>query len=228
MITRDANMRHRLAAVILCFVVLTGSQAAAGGLRPEAASSRSTAALGRTGFAYLGGLRRFAAAVLWNRLDPQSHEYYAGAPLAEQVHMMPTFRLVTMLDPQFEQAYYLASWMAWENLSHAEGIAIARQGLSANPESGMLAANLAQLLFIDDSVGNQPELETLIASLLHDELVWLDDEALFEGMAVTRDALVAYGREAEADDVMKYMEQLRDSGVGVGDHDHDKDGEQDH
>lgn len=212
----------------LCVALVLGAQATAAETRTVAPSGTATKALGRTGFAYLGGLRRFAAAVLWNRLDPQSHEYYEGTPFSKQTHMMPTFHIVTLLDPQFEQAYYLASWLAWTNISHAEGIGIARDGLTENPDSGMLVTNLIQLLFIDDARVNKPEIEVLVARILGAELQWLDDETYFEGLAVSRDALNAYGRSAEAAAVAGEMDRLRESGIGTGDHDHDGDGEQDH
>ena len=105
--------------------------------------------LGQTGFAYLGGLRTFAAAVLWNRIEPVFHTYYGGVPLDEQTYMIPTLRLVVALNPQFTQAYYISSYMVYKH-SPAEGIALAEEGLARNPDSGILHANLAQLLFIDD------------------------------------------------------------------------------
>lgn len=223
--SRDARM---IIAFVPCLVLALGAQGVAATTRSPEPSGAATAAIGRAGFAYLGGLRRFAAAVLWNRLDPQSHEYYAETPFSKQTHMMPTFRMVTLLDPQFEQAYYLASWLARENISREEGISIARDGLAENPDSGMLVTNLVQLLFIEDARVNKPEVEALVARILGGELQWLDDETYFEGLAVSRDALGAYGRTAEAAAVTAEMERLRESGVGAGDHDHDSDGEQDH
>lgn len=223
--SRDAR---KVVGFVLCLALAVGAQGVTATTRSAEPSGAATAAVGRTGFAYLGGLRRFAAAVLWNRLDPQSHEYYADTPFSKQTHMMPTFHIVTLLDPQFEQAYYLASWLAWENISREEGISIARDGLAENPESGMLVTNLIQLLFIEDARVNKPEIEVLVARILGGELRWLDDETYFEGLAVSRDALGAYGRTAEAAAVTAEMERLRESGIGTGDHDHDGDGEQDH
>lgn len=225
--TRPRGLKTAIVA-LLCVALVLGGQAVAVGTRTDVPAGSATTALGRTGFAYLGGLRRFAAAVLWNRLDPQSHEYYEDTPFAKQTHMMPTFHIVTLLDPQFEQAYYLASWLAWTNISHTEGIGIARDGLAENPDSGMLITNLIQLLFIDDARVNKPEIEVLVARILGAELQWLDDEAYFEGLVVSRDALNAYGRSAEAEAVADEMDGLRESGIGIGDHDHDGDGEQDH
>lgn len=219
---------RKVVAFVLCLVLALGAQGVAASTRSPEPSGAATGAIGRTGFAYLGGLRRFAAAVLWNRLDPQSHEYYAETPFSKQTHMMPTFHIVTLLDPQFEQAYYLASWLAWENISRDQGISIARDGLAENPDSGMLVTNLMQLLFIEDARVNKPEIEELAARIVGGELQWLDDETFFEGLAVSRDAFAAYGRTAEAAAVTDEMERLRESGIGTGDHDHDGDGEQDH
>ncbi|PKQ29104.1 MAG: hypothetical protein CVT60_07060, partial [Actinobacteria bacterium HGW-Actinobacteria-10] len=68
-------------------------------------------AVGRATFAYLSGLRIFAAQVLWNRIEPLFHEYYEAVPLREQLYMLPTLNAVNMLDPQFQQPYYIAPWI---------------------------------------------------------------------------------------------------------------------
>lgn len=91
--------------------------------------------LGRSTFAYMGGLRTFAAAVLWNRLDPQFHEYY-GESLEDAAFMLPTFRLVTWLDPQFIDAYWVAPWILRREDDAEEALAFACEGTEKNPESG--------------------------------------------------------------------------------------------
>ena len=98
--------------VAVLLVALLGAQALAGCSAPPASHGRSTGAtLGRTGFEYLGGLRKFAAAALWNRLDPQFHEYGNGKSIDERLEFLPTMRIVQMLDPQFEQTYYVSAFI---------------------------------------------------------------------------------------------------------------------
>ncbi len=110
------------------------------------AGSAETGALGRAGFAYLTGLRTFAAAVLWNRLDPIMDKYEPGG-LSHAQYMLPSIQLVTWLDPKFEQAYYVGQWIiARHGGTLAEAKAMTRDGIAANPRSGLLLASYAQLL----------------------------------------------------------------------------------
>lgn len=218
----------RLAAVLALLVLLLASQALAQASAPPSGTSSAGRSIGRTGFAYLGGLRTFGAAVLWNRIDPLLHEYYNGAPLGEQTYMMPTMWLVTTLDPQFEQAYYVASWIAFERLTHGEGIAIARSGVSNNPKSGLLRANLVQLLFIEGLSANRAEIEGNLDLILGTTLEWADEDEYYEGLAITVEPLKAVGRTELAEEVQQGLDEMRDKGVGAGDHDHDGDGVQDH
>ena len=80
--------------------VILGGQALAGIAAPAGAAASTGRVLGQTGFAYIGGLRTFAAAVLWNRLEPLWHGYYSTRPVEEVVQFLPTMRLVQILDPQ--------------------------------------------------------------------------------------------------------------------------------
>ncbi len=226
--TGALDIRTFVVGMALAAVLLFSAQALAVTAAPQDAGVGATSSVGRTGFAYLGGLRRFVAAVLWNRLDPQFHEYYEGIPLAKQTYMMPTLNMVTVLDPQFEQAYYLASWLARISVSEEEGLAIARRGLEANPRSGLLTSNLAQLLYIEDAQANQAQIEPLIDEIMSDTLTWMDEEALYEGVIVARDALAKYGRLEDSARLDQVLERMREAGAGAGDHDHDGDGVQDH
>lgn len=223
-----ATRNRVLLVAALCVLLIFGGQALGSASAPPA-GSEAAASVGRAGFAYIGGLRRFAAAVLWNRLDPLSHEYYEGESLSKQTFMMPTFNMVTILDPQFEQAYYLASWVAHSQVSEEYGLEVAREGLERNPRSGMLTMNLAQLLFIQDADGNRAEVMSLVERIMTDtELVWLDDETTYEALVVARDAFSHYGDPATSARIEQALERLRSEGFGAGDHDHDGDGEQDH
>ena len=58
-------------AVVLVVVLLL-SQGLATVTAPPGGLASTGRVLGQTGFAFLGGLRTFAAAVLWNRIEPVS------------------------------------------------------------------------------------------------------------------------------------------------------------
>src|SRR5450759_477437 len=130
-----------VAAIAALLVTILVGQAATDALAPvgRAPSGRS---VGRASFAFLGGLRTFAAAVLWNRLDPQKDTYFQNLPFNKLVFMLPTIRIVVALDPQFEQPYFVAGLLLARDGHKAEGLRLARDGVAANPDSGLLRASL--------------------------------------------------------------------------------------
>ena len=76
----EARANGRLAVLVaaaLVFALLAGQWAVAATSPPTGVAD--TGRLGKTGFAYLGGIRTFAAAALWNHLDPQFDGYYSGS-----------------------------------------------------------------------------------------------------------------------------------------------------
>ena len=130
-------------AVCLSFVLV--GQALA---KPQiAASSRVEpgAAVGKAGFAYLTGLRVFAADALWLRLDPQMHEYYGGhTGLGHMRFMLPNFYVINWLDPQFVDTYFIGPEILVDNGKIKEALALAKEGVDNNPRSGMLIVSEAQ------------------------------------------------------------------------------------
>jgi hypothetical protein len=215
------------AIAFLLVVALLGGQALATATAPPQYSSTGRT-MGRTGFAYLTGLRTFVAATLWNRIDPLFHSYYRGIPLERQRYMLPSLRIVTWLDPQFVNAYSIASWVVFQGMDRTKGIAIAREGLANNPNSGTMAANLAQLLFIDGFDKHKGELRVLSKQVLSHSALWTDKEARFEGIAVVRDYFAKVGDKAASAELDAELARLRLQGIGQGDHDHNADGKQDH
>jgi len=209
-------------------VMLVGSQALATTFAPSDGTASTGRSIGRAGFAYFGGLRTFAAAVLWNRLEPQFHEYYQGVALDKQSFAMPTLRLVTILDPQFQQAYYIAAWISFKRVGHAEGIAIARAGIESNPTAGLMHANLVQLLYLDDPIGHRREMIDHVNFIIAAKAQWKDANEYYEGLAVCVDPLKSVGETELAASVSDQLEQMRGQGLGAGSHDHDGDGQQDH
>lgn len=224
------STRRTLIIVAVALALLFASQALSAAALPLRASRADTGRVtGRAAFAYLGGLRKFAASVLWNRLEPQFHEYYGGGgSIANHAYMVPTLAAVQMLDPQFVQAYYISSYIVAKREGNEAGIAIARQGVANNPRSGLLRANLAQLLYLEDREANKKELAQQAKAALGDDTYWRDDDELFEGLAVFRDVTRSLGEEQTAVTLEHRLEQLRAQGAGAGDHDHDGDGKQDH
>lgn len=216
------------ALIAVLIVLLAGSLWTASLASPQASGRRGGKALTRAGFAYLSGLRTFAAAVLWNRIEPVFHEYYGGVPLPEQRYMVPTLYLVTVLDPQFTQAYYVSSYIVARAAGYDEGIRLAREGVKNNPDSGILRANLAQLLFVADKDAHRAEILRHIARGLDERATWLDDEERYEGYAMMEQMLRSLGYRKEADAVRAVLARMRGAGIGLGDHDHDGDGVQDH
>lgn len=184
--------------------------------------------LGRAGFAYLGGIRTFAAALLWNRLDPQYHEYYEGKPLSQQDFYFPTFRLVIALDPQFEQAYYEAAFRVYQHGKKKTGLDIARQGIENNPDSGLLRANLVQLLILNRDPQDLEEAVKQARIGVGKEYRTLQDQ--YESFAIFRAAFRLAGDEAAVEEMNSLLREMEERGatVSVGDHDHDGDGVPDH
>jgi hypothetical protein len=184
-------------AVILALGVVLGGQALADAAAPDVPNGALTGqAMGRAGFAYLTGLRQFGAALLWNRLEPQMHQYYGGVGLGKMGFMLPSIKAIVSLDPQFVEAYYVAPEILIESgqqpgvtLDEAAvrlktGLDLAREGVDSNPKSGVLLVSYAQLLF---TAGKdvQAALPYAVASLRPD-VVWRSDEEQWDQFALLR------------------------------------------
>jgi hypothetical protein len=129
-------------------VVLAG-QAVAERIAPADAGSVAVSTVGRTGFAYLTGIRTYVAAVLWARLDPVNDTYYNSVALKDKKFLIPSIRLVTWLDPTFEEPYYDATLLILENRLPSEANDVALEGIRNNPDSGWMRANYAQVLLFE-------------------------------------------------------------------------------
>ena len=139
---------------LVLVALLLGAQAVASASAPAGATTSTGRAIGQASFAYLSGLRTFTAAVLWNRLDPQYHAYYRGMAFKKRIQMLPTLRIIQALDPQFQQAYYIAAFMLAERGDFVEAISVAEDGVRNNPRAGLMRANLVQVLIMQDKVKN--------------------------------------------------------------------------
>jgi hypothetical protein len=204
-----------LVAVVL-LIAIVGAQALAASSAPQGATVSTGATLGRTGFEYLGGLRKFAAAALWNRLEPQFHEYGNGKSIDQRLEFLPTMRLVQMLDPQFEQAYYVSAFMLSRIGRMPQALEIAREGIEKNPESGLMHANYAQILLIQDQVKNLPEALKEAKAGTAPGTRWANSDDQFEGYGIFRTVFKLAGDQAAAQKMTEVQKSLSVQGGGLG------------
>lgn len=226
------TMQTVAVVVVLLLAVLFGQALADASVSAStiAASSANTGeVLGRASFAYLTGIRVFAAQVLWNRLEPVLHEYYGGVALRDQTYVLTTFNMITLLDPQFEQTYYIGPWILAQRGSIDQAISLAKQGVENVPNSGLLRASYAQILLLHGDDLEAAVEQTDIA--VSDSVVWVDAIEQHDAYGVLRSVYMRAGMQKEADEVLRVIEQL-DAQIGdqlpAQAHDHDGDGEPDH
>jgi len=200
--------------MLLC--LLLGAQALGSASAPAGGVASTGRLIGQTSFAYLGGLRTFAAAVLWNRLDPLFHEYYSANFNKDFVVFLPTIRLVVALDPQFEQAYYSAAFYLARSGRVDQGLALAQEGLRNNPTSGLLRANYIQVLELQDPVANQAEIlkQAKLGIAQGTTFANIDDE--FEALGVFVGVFRKNGDVQTADMLKRVQNALEAQGATVG------------
>ena len=221
----DAPTRAVVAAIALGLVLIIAGQAITGSMLTS--QDGVAQAAGRAGFAYLTGIRTFAAAVIWNRLEPIFHDYYHDVPLAEQLNLVPMVYMVNWLDPEFVDGYYVSAWVLFQRGDVEQAYEVARNGVDANPDSGLLRTSYAQILYLDEDIeaaADQAEMA------LHDS-VWRSDAERFEGLRVTMSIFHAAGMDALHDEAAAEHEELKEQfGLPSSDvpHDHDGDGVADH
>jgi hypothetical protein len=211
-------------ALAACFLALAViGQAAGEAVFPQTERTTTTRIVARAGWSYLGGLRTFAAAVMWNRIEPIFHAYYRDVPLDEQRYMLPWVALVTTLDPTLLDPWYVGSWIVARNGKVEEGIALARKGMEANPQSGLLTASYAQMLHL---FRRDPKAALPYArAVLRPGMTFRSLEEQFECYAFVRDILRANGLAGEADAVEAKMRKIGariDAGEDAANEHHDE------
>jgi len=218
----DRVRAMRLVATVVALLLFgMAGQFAAFAAAPDVAPGGIASAVGSAGSSYLHGLRTFAAATLWNRIDPLLHGYYEDVPLVEQRYMLSSLTLIMWLDPQFEQAYYIGAWILARNDRIAEGLEVAERGVEANPRSGLLLMNHAQVLMLygDDL----PRAATVAEQALDSETVWADASSQHNAYPILGAIFRAVGRD-DLDAVVQAELVRLDAEL----HDHDHDGVPDH
>lgn len=217
------------AAIALCLVLALGGQALADSLVPEASGADTGKAVGRAASSYLTGLRTYAAAALWNRIDPLMHNYYSGVSLNDQRYMLTTISAVQALDPHMVQSYYVGSWILARNDRLEEGLDMAERGIEANPRAGILLVGLAQMrMVLADDVSGALE---IAQNALADDTQWTDPTEQVDALLIVKAMSDTAGREdiaAQAEQIVLAVEAEHWDELGLEDHDHDGDGEQDH
>lgn len=221
--------RRMWPVVALCLALALGGQAMADSLVPEASGAETVRVMGRAASSYLSGLKTFAAAVLWNRVDPLLHNYYEDVPIEEQLYMLTTIALVEELDPHLVHPYYVGSWVLVRNGRIKEGLEMAERGVEANPDAGILYVNLAQIqmLYAHDL---EAAVETA-EQVLERPMKWTDAVEEHNAYPILGAIFRAAGRDDLYAKVQEELERLdtecADELQGV-EHDHDHDGVPDH
>lgn len=205
--------RTRVALVVLLLVaaIVTGQLAAT-----AAAPAGFVAEPGRiardTGSAYLTGLRRFVAALLWIRIDPVMHGYYKGQGLDQMLFMVPSLEAVIWLDPQFESASFVLPWMLARNGRTQDALRVAEQGVKDNPHSGILLIGYAQILeLFGDQLGKAAD---QVEIALDPATTWPNDTDQWNSLAAGRAILNKAGRVDEAKRVSAILDRLSASPSG--------------
>lgn len=212
MLTGERNWALAAVVAVLLAAALM-FQAGTDAVAPTGTSDVTGRSIGRAGFAYLTGIRTYAAAVLWNRLDPIGDTYYGTKTLTQQTFVLPTLHIVQVLDPQFTQAYYVSAWIIFRRGDKGGGLANARDGVRNNPRSGLMIAQLAQFLLIMRNDGPQylPEAAKWADRGRGSDVVWTDPEEEIEGYAQFR---VIYERTGQTEKVAQVEAVMRQLGAG--------------
>lgn len=204
-----------LMALLLLMGLLLSAQAMGAATAPPGGVASTGRVIGQTGFAYLGGLRTFGAAVLWNRLEPIFDGYYHSFDEKFAV-FLPTMRLVLMLDPQFQQAYYVTSYWLLRNGRVPDAIQVAEDGLKNNPTSGLMRANLAEMLFIAGQGQVTPRLLKIAAEGIGPGVQWANSDDQFEGYGIFRAVFNKAGDKRIVEAIKQAQERLQSAGAAPG------------
>jgi tetratricopeptide (TPR) repeat protein len=205
--------RSGTALVALALVAcLLGGQALADARIPTRSGAAAAGTMGRAGFAYLTGMRRFAALLLWNRLEPQYHAYYVAQKIKDLRFLQPNLQLVVALDPQFVQAYYMVPWLLLDNGRTSEAIAVAREGVANNPDSGLLHTALAQILYLKtkDLTGAVEQADLAMRS----NQLWADETEQWQSLKILVDIYRKAGLTQKAD-LAEYITKVIENHLGT-------------
>ncbi len=183
-----------VAIIVALLFALVGVQGLAASVAPAQPVAKTGQLLGDAGFAYLGGLRVFGAAVLWNRLEPQFDQFYDRKQVKDLTFLMPSLYLIQRLDPQFVQSYYNAAFILGQRGQWGEALGVARDGIANNPASGLMRANYVQLLLMQDKQANLAEAYKQSLAGIGPEMTYATPDDQYESLAIFRTAFKLAGR----------------------------------
>ena len=95
-----------------------------------------------------------------------------------------------------------------------DALDIARLGMKNNPGSGLMLANYAQLLLIQDKKANMPELLKLAEQAIQPEVRWANADDRFEGYGIFRTVFDLAGNQPMVDALQKAQDALKQQGAG--------------
>jgi hypothetical protein len=194
-----------VAAAGVCLVI--AAQLLAGLVPAGAAGVATGAALGEAGFVYLTGFRVTLAGVLWNRVDTQGDTYYDTVPLDHKNYVLPTARVVTWLDPQYTEPYFVAQWVIARSGHPAEALRMTREGLVNNPDSGLLRYSYAQLLDVFYKHDRRAYVWAL--KIIAPDAKWRSTDEKFEGWAIAREIFKRRGDTTLYEETLKELAYLK-------------------
>lgn len=211
----DRPVLRTVVTLVLIVAVLIGGQGLAASSAPPDGVASTGRLIGQTSYAYLGGLRVFAADVLWNRLEPLFDGYYGHFDSTFAV-FLPSISLVLALDPHFEQAYYVTAYWLQHQGRPGPALALAELGLKNIPNSGLMYANLAQILFVADPVKNLPRALQLARVGIGPGVVWSNSDDQFEGYGIFAAIFDRAGDKKTVAAIRKAQQALKAAGAAPG------------
>ena len=203
-------------AVVLCLGLIIGAQGLAAATAPTSVQLSQSRVIGQAGFAYLGGLRMAAAGLLYQRLDPQFHQYLTDKAIQDRTDLLPSIRIIQMLNPQLEQPYYYVSFILALKGRMADAIGLARQGVENNPASGLLRANYVQLMMMQDRKKNLPEMLAQAKVGLGSTVTYTSLNDQYESYGIYRTAYVLAGDTQMVKTLESEQQRLAAAGAKSG------------
>jgi len=179
-------------AALLALAVIVGAQSLANASAPPVTQTSQSKVIGQAGFAYLGGVRVMLAGLIYQRLDPQFHQY-GTSQILNRIDLIDSLRLIQALNPQLEQPYYYVAFVLMLKGRQSAALAVAREGIANNPTSGLLRANYVQLLMMQNKKANLPEMLKQTKIGLGKGMTYssVDDE--YESYGIFRTAFIIAG-----------------------------------
>jgi hypothetical protein len=97
-----------------------------------------------------------------------------------------------------------------------QALDIAREGIAKNPKAGLMRANYAQLLLMQDKVKNLPEALKQARSGIEPDTTWANIDDKFEGYGIFRTVFNLAGDKAAAQKMTDAQKELNGQGAGLG------------